>query len=580
LRPDHFALRLALTALILLLAASSSHAQTTPSPQPSGPTLPDWLDDFPAVSEVAIATFEELKIDAAQSNRPDSASDPDTIAMYLVGTFMTMRGILFLKYNEEQQPMAKDREAKLKAIYAAYAEAELAIGQGWNVRRGYITRGPDGRGCAVGDVACYRRWFANDILNIAGRASYRKRLLARVLPCGDRAKELDELRQRNAIGMPHLPSPAVTGQVEREVAAIAPAGCGPYGGDANGNGLCDDWEKAFANSQPTSTKPPAAPLRMTQLRNDSSVIGRGLKVSIERANGVAGLGGCFRVVRADRASLVGAKELWHGFAKIESGADATQSLTALVAPKTEFPVDPALPFLLVEFTSGPSYGAVHCEQPSKASPWLARHLTPKPNGLHGPYKDIDLAMTTDPAGRIALDITAQSNYEAGYMVVRNTKPFKGGDSYYVTAPLQSTQGLLSRILKPQFLPEDYYLSFQAAFDKSCEDSALYKVAALVHTHPSSEKVRNFSMDDINQVLKLHPGWAQFKEDDPSYALELDLEQNIMIDGLDRCIRSFDPRLGGKPFPTSETYLDPTWSQDYLDFVKQRVRQVGASCIPR
>jgi hypothetical protein len=188
LRPDHFALRLALTALILLLAASSSHAQTTPSPQPSGPTLPDWLDDFPAVSEVAIATFEELKIDAAQSNRPDTASDPDTIAMYLVGTFMTMRGILFLKYNEEQQPMAKDREAKLKAIYAAYAEAELAIGQGWNVRRGYITRGPDGRGCAVGDVACYRRWFANDILNIAGRASYRKRLLARVLPCGERGE--------------------------------------------------------------------------------------------------------------------------------------------------------------------------------------------------------------------------------------------------------------------------------------------------------------------------------------------------------------------------------------------------------
>jgi hypothetical protein len=226
----HTATTLAIVAAVIQFLAPSARAQEQG----------DWLDEMPAVTDIAHAALAELK--DTHSNRPDVFNDEDRIAVSLVRAFTLLRQMMFLKYNAEP-PMSQQREAKLKAIYAAYSEAELVIGQGAPARRGYITRGPDtGRGCRAGDRECYLRWFKNDAF--IGGARYRERMFRRLFPCGDRAKELIDLHQRHASDAPYMPSPAVTGEVEPEVAGIAPAGCGAFGGDAKGNGLCADWRNA------------------------------------------------------------------------------------------------------------------------------------------------------------------------------------------------------------------------------------------------------------------------------------------------------------------------------------------------
>lgn len=199
----------------------------------------DWIDEFPPATLVALAAFEELKV-TSERDKLDMTRDDDSIAINLAGTFVVLRQILFLKYNQEPS-LSKEREDKLRRLVAEYEEAELTIGQGANSRHGYITRGPPtGMGCKDND--CYRRWFSQHLNASSGRAEYRQRVLKRLFPCGDRARELNDLRQRFATTIPFFASPAVTLGVEPPFVGLSSPGCATYGGDANRNGLCDDWE--------------------------------------------------------------------------------------------------------------------------------------------------------------------------------------------------------------------------------------------------------------------------------------------------------------------------------------------------
>jgi hypothetical protein len=532
----------------------------------------DWIDAFPSVTTVAHAAFEELKV-TSQRSTVDLSADDDSIAVNLAGTLVVLRQIMFLKYNDEP-PMLKEREDKLRKLVAAYMEAELTIGQGADTRRGYLTRQPPtGQGCR--DRECYRRWFELHLNASSGRAEYRARVLKRLFPCGSLAKDLNDLRQKHALTVPHMPSPAVTRTLEPEIAGIGPVGCTSYGGDANSNGLCEDWENTSAGDKPpvavAAAASPSGGIRMTKLRNDYTTPGHGLRVSMARDSVMAGVGVCFRVLRADRPSLGAGKELWHGVAGIESGTDASAPHYAVVAPGVEFEVDEKNPFLLVEVTSAPSYGAISCEQPMKT--WQQRHLDPAPSGLHGPHRDIDAAMKDDAASLIALRLT--SNVEISYLVVRNGRLPKTVDSYYVTPPTRSTQGFAGNAAQPKVPPDDYYRSFQSAFEKSCEDPTVFKVAALVHTHPKGVvgQLSNFSMDDFNQALDFVPARPmQFGEGN---LLDTELEQTVMLDAFDRCIRAFDPRQGGDRFSRFEEWVVPSeWSGLYLDYTKNRVRKIG------
>ena len=163
---------------------------------------------------------------------------------------------------------------------------------------------------------------------------------------------------------------------------------------------------------------------MTELRHAYITSpARGLKVSMTKENASPGLTACFRVVRSDRPALGAGKPLWHGPATIEIATDKPDAPFAIVAPGIDFTVDAKQPFLLVEITSGPSYGAVHCEQPLMT--WERRHQLPAPNGLHGPYPNIETAMKVDSATGTALRLT--SNFEVGYLIrvwLFPTSPFQ------------------------------------------------------------------------------------------------------------------------------------------------------------
>jgi hypothetical protein len=217
----------------------------------------DWIDELPTVTAVGHAVAEQLKVDTADW-RFDMRGiafkdDDDLFAVYMVGTLVLLRQIILYKYQEdedlwteeelsaekpsspEREAARKARQAKLKSIVAAYLEAELLVGKGVGKRRGYLTTAQK---CSDND--CYRRWFKIGIGNVRN-ASYRGRVLPRLF-CRDRAAELDRLAQSNAPRAPYLPSPAETDSIEPELACIAPKGCLTYGGDANHNWLCEDWE--------------------------------------------------------------------------------------------------------------------------------------------------------------------------------------------------------------------------------------------------------------------------------------------------------------------------------------------------
>jgi hypothetical protein len=200
----------------------------------------DWIDELPGVTFVGQAVAEQLKVDTADWRFDQRGialkDDDDLFAVYMAGTLVLMRQIILYKYQEEPS-MSSERKEKLKAVVAAYLEAELVIGQGIGARRGYLTTAQKCR-----DSDCYRRWFKTGMSNV-GSASYRGRILKRLFCDEDRAKELDRLAQSYATRAPYLPSPAQTLSIEPEFAGIAPAGCSAYGEDGDHNQLCDDWQK-------------------------------------------------------------------------------------------------------------------------------------------------------------------------------------------------------------------------------------------------------------------------------------------------------------------------------------------------
>ena len=202
----------------------------------------DWIDELPKVTAVGHAVADQLRIDTANWRFDERGialkDDDDLFAVYMVGTLGLLRQIILYKYQEEQS-LSPERKAKLRSAVAAYLEAELLIGQGVGTRRGYLTTAQKCR-----DIDCYRRWFKMGIGNVRG-ASYRGRILKRLFPCNqERAEALDRLAQSYAGRAPYLPSPAETLTIEPDFVGVAPAGCSAYGGDADHNGLCDDWQDA------------------------------------------------------------------------------------------------------------------------------------------------------------------------------------------------------------------------------------------------------------------------------------------------------------------------------------------------
>lgn len=521
----------------------------------------DWIDTFPGVTEVARAAYEELKVTAAKANI-DMTHDDDSIAVNLAGTFMILRGIAFLKYNEEEN-MAPEREEKLRKVLAAYEEAELTIGNAAATRNGYIKRAPPtGQNCK--DLTCYRRWFANDILNISGSADYRERILTRLFPCNGLGKTWVALRQAVGVQMPHLPSPAVTMAVEEELAGVGPAGCGVYGGDSNGNGLCDAWEAPPNASSAVAKVPACGPIELLLVK---SAPAGGLTVLIAQEGASRGDSVRFRLLRSAQQTIdATAQEVWSGDAVIGPGPNNSVNYRTHIADGAPLTADAARPYLLIEVTSKPAQGPVHCEQP--LPDWLPRHQNPAPSGLHGPYANVEAALSV--AGSLALQLTSSAEY--GFLVLRERN---APGKYYATAPVRSSQGAVANAFHPFIEPEDYYRSFVQALNGSCTEQNDLQLAALVHTHPDVVTApKNFSMEDFNQAIGFIPLRSPMFFG-AGMGVHSAFEKTVMIDAGDRCVRSFVPMAGDETFTKAELVLGPFPSLlDKYDKYTQRVKKIG------
>jgi len=231
---------------ILCVLPVAAHAQS------------DWIDELPTVTSVAHAVTDQLKVDTAKWRFEERGvalkDDDDLYAVYMVGTFMLLRQIILYKYQEEAT-LTPERQAKLRNAVASYLEAELLIGRGIGKRRGYLTTAQKCR-----DLDCHRRWFKLGVHGVLS-ASYRARILKQLFCDPERATELDRLAQSYATRAPYMRSPAETLTVEPEFAGVAAAGCDAYGGDADRNGLCDNWRNTPQNPPLTSTSACGAAMR-------------------------------------------------------------------------------------------------------------------------------------------------------------------------------------------------------------------------------------------------------------------------------------------------------------------------------
>ena len=561
----------------------------------------DWIDELPTVTAVAHAVAEQLKIDTADWRFDVRGialkDDDDLFAVYVVGTLVLLRQIILYKYQEES--LSPEREAKLRCVVAAYLEAELLVGQAIGKRRGYLTTA---RKCR--DMECYRRWFKIDISNVRG-ASYRGRILPRLFPRNQPlAAELDRLAQSYAVRAPYLPSPAETLEMEPEVAGLAPAGCSTYGGDANRNGLCDDWENPGADAGAFACRIVLDKVRMAA--------DGGLRVTLVKGSATPGTTVSFRVLRAEKPVIdAGAKEVWPrgkpGGAVIQLAEEPDASPYALIAEGVDLTPDPLHPYLLVEASSGPSAGPVHCEQPLLI--WLPRQRNPAPSGLHGPYRSADAAVLATRA--IALERTAAN--EAAFLVLHDSRGTD--DHYYTTPPVAASPP--EGISRPLVTGDDYGRSLRGAFAGSCEDVASFAIASWVYTHPEvwwglDYGGNNFSMIDFNFAIsiRLEPGFSFDPEPQIRSAPHRIYQEAktptaliyvIVANRFDRCIRGFTPHDGEKEFTEEELgpaqdgdegWIEGSWedlqrlekereaffSEHYKGFLK-RQREFGCDPLP-
>ncbi|MCW5619953.1 MAG: hypothetical protein KIS79_02455 [Burkholderiales bacterium] len=520
---------------------------------------------------------EQLKIDTADWRFDVRGialeDDDDLFAVYMTGTLVLMRRIILYKYQEEAS-LSPEREAKLRCVVASYLEAELLIGEAVGKRRGYLTTAHKCR-----DPECYRRWFKTGISNVAS-ASYRGRILPRLFQHDARAAELDRLVQSHAVGAPYMPSPAVTLMMEPVLKGVARAGCFVYGGDANGNGLCDDWENPQAD---TGAFACGIALEKVRMAADD-----GLRVTLVKGSAAPGSTVSLRVLRAESPVIdAQAKEVWplgsSGDVVVQPGQDPDANPYVIVARGVDLTPDPSSPYLLIQPTSDPSVRPVHCEQPLPI--WLPRQRKPTPSGLHGPYRSADAAVLVTRS--LALERTAAN--EAAFLVLHKTRGEQ--DLYYTTPPV--TARAPEGVGRPLVTQGDYVRSVGNAFSQSCETADSFTVASWAHTHPEvwwglDYGGNNFSMIDFNFAIGIRsePGF-RFGSDlqIPSAPQKIYREGQtpaaliyvLVANRWDRCIRGFVPRDGDKVFgedelgPTvdgSESWIEGSW-EDLVRLEKER-----------
>jgi hypothetical protein len=496
-----------IVTLALVLPAVAARAQN------------DWIDLFPSPTTVAHAAFEELKVTAQRGNS-SLTTDDDSIAINLAGSFVVMRQLLFLKYNAEKG-MAPQRQDKLRRLAAAYAQAELAIGQGAAGRRGYISRAaPSGTGCGS-DQRCYRRWFELHLNASTSRAEYRQRLLQRLFPCSELATELYELRQRHATTIPFFASPSVTLQIEPELVGHAPAGCATMGGDRDGNGLCDDWERVAGSAgQPppiagvASACSPKVELGSIRHR-DSTTIEVSFKRLAPTETGVP----VIHLFRGNRTAPQDEPIAVSRVAIAKNPAATGAPEVAMITTKADLKPIPAVPWLSAVSVGRDNYvsNAVACKQ-AVPVPILALARA-DPVGYFGPYPDADSAACAGAALARAMTDRRALIFRREIGVVVLTARAK--DDYYLSSFVEGNRFSVEDAQFKQARNQAEHFSCRSPW--SAPD---VHYAGTIHTHIHWLIDGNdFSRSDIEDTLRSKKNWS-------------DYERNYLV-GTDGRVYSFD-----------------------------------------
>jgi hypothetical protein len=293
-------------------------------------------------------------------------------------------------------------------------------------------------------------------------------------------------------------------------------------------------------------------------------------VTLAKGSAVPGSTVSLRVLRAEKPVIdAQATEVWprgkSGEVVVQAGTDPDANPYVVVAHGVDLTPEPVSPYLLVEATSAPSAGPVHCEQPLLI--WLPRQRRPTPSGLHGPYRSADAAVLASRP--IAMEHTAAN--EAAFLVLHRPKGTE--DRYYATPPVaaRAPEG----VSRPLVTGDDYGRSLKNAFSESCEEVESFAVASWAHTHPEvwwglDYGGNNFSMIDFNFAigirseagfsfdpdLQIRSAPQRIYQQAPAPAAPIYV---LVANRWDRCIRAFVARDDDRPFDEAE--LGPAMQGD-------------------
>jgi hypothetical protein len=533
----------------------------------------DWLDEMPSVP----AVVQAVRGDPCKAQFD---GDEDLLAANIAGTLMLLTWVMYFQVLEDGgaspprhptaqwvmdnfvaglKKMSKPRLAKLESIQESYLQAELVIGRGTGKRSGMLTtihncNTDDSFSMRVGNktLGCYPYKFHNLLGNIYPSMNHRRQILPKLFP-KDRAQHYVDLVTRYVMAAPRPDEPATTLSMPpgSGYQMPGPAYCSPYGGDSNGNGICDDWEKPI-NSSGTSAsaaasgcsivEAPSAATRVT-LGRVTKIDPSTVRVEFTRADKSATGPILFKLYRfnsaTQKATEIAITTLLIRPAPIGGGTE----FALLTASPADLESDPNMPWLgSVASANGIDSNKSGCKQPVPVPP--VDQFLADPYGYFGPYGTADeAAMAAEPTARAMTERSSSipgEQREVGIYIVVPV-PSSGG-VYYVTAFVQGTKGaVLATVTK-----EDYDLSLKNSNDVACQpfNGDTVRIAGTAHTHPPS------------LLAAILPGLFNDNEFSDRWLLDDDMEQayilrkmenstfeRIYLFRTDRCIDSFDGRKG-------------------------------------
>ena len=496
----------------------------------------DWLDEMPAVPVVVQAVREQLEVDRLNpgaASHPAHGGDADSLASRIAGTLLLLRWFMEFESRSEwfMLPARRaERRARMEAIALDYMQVELAMGLGVEKHRGSIKTGCDrpdtyqNRKLYVG-VECYRRTF-KIMVDIYSSYAYRQSIFPRLFCKSGQAYH--ERFHKNFTGSGSnfiVTSAGVTRQLPGGQKPLGAALCKPYGGDANGNGLCDAWEMPLAGGLSGQASSAACGSQI-QLVSVKTLDLRTVRVEFTRPSGTGAPPVEFLLVREDRdsgrrVSIPVVFERWEP-ARSQPAPAAMAPHPHADCPSAVAGVGSRRPEAVVLRTTGTALGA------NLERPWLSvtarsnggvldtarcRQAVPMPSyaefkadldagldkgALWGPYATADLAVViAEPAAR---DYTAANVHfnvvdrEVAAWVIRDARDM----NYYVTSFVLGPH-VLRLIGTASVGANEFLLSRDTTFSASCERAEEFQPVAYIHTHPDIGRhldVNNrFSDDD-------------------------------------------------------------------------------------